>query len=1048
MSKELGIILKIKGLVDKTLPSSLAKIATETKNLRIEKSKLEKYKKLHEQERKLKKEILDQVRALRKNKSALKVLEQAKAKGIALSKEEQQKYRKLISEQRKLERQIKSSSSSYKKYGMELKKLKIPYDQLQKEIDQTISKMKKLDAQQRIQKSAGNLKRKYGNFSENVKSKVKTTAAVGAGALFAGGIASAKSYIEFDKGIRKVKALTGATEKEFKLLSDEALRLGKTTKFTSLEATAGMEKFALAGLRPKQIVEALPSVLDLAAASGEDFAMISDIISDHAKNFKYGTKDIGQMAGIMANTMSRANVDIEMLGETLRYVSSSANDLNIDFSTTAAVTGLMGDQALKSGQAGRNLEMALSKIATSETQKKLKAIGVSVKDSKGNFIGLADLVEKLNQKLKNTEGLDKKKFLGEVFGVQGSRAINKLLKAEKEVNGVIYKGADAIRAFAKENEKATEKAKTMKQVILEGAGGAWDLFTSSISGLKLTLGKIIFDGGGLGLLKTATNYINSLSDVISGKLDNTKANLFWQDFVKGAKTAWDGLKTIGKALVGVAKVINTIGVDNILVFMTVFSVTSKVTKFAGAIQTAITTVKAAGGVLSAMQTGIAALGGPISLIVAGLVVFSYWVYKNWDTIKQWGRNIKEVVKNVTVWLVEALIKMFLWIFEKMKWFAWNVGIYFLGPIGFVIRHWDFLKEKATKVIHKIKNLLLSIGGSIKGFFKEIFNSIPNLIDSAKNKAKDFLKSMPGGSWVLSKLEGKKKAVDGSHANGLANVPYDGYIAELHKGERVLTANENKNIYTFLKKAMSVKNINFQNIKSNTTNRNLSTVASDIIQKVISVKNTKFESIRNYPINNSLSSITNRFFENIKSNPTNRNLSTVASDIIQKVISVKNTKFESIRNYPINSSLSSITNRFFENHQNKISNIPFIDLIVKTKKFLIDGSHANGLANVPYDGYIAELHKGERVLTAEENGSLYNSLKTVTTSSNRTTTINNSNNSSNSQPKIHIEFSPKFENVNSETASGIYNFLKEEIEKLKQELETMMEREENYGRVRL
>lgn len=40
------------------------------------------------------------------------------------------------------------------------------------------------------------------------------------------------------------------------------------------------------------------------------------------------------------------------------------------------------------------------------------------------------------------------------------------------------------------------------------------------------------------------------------------------------------------------------------------------------------------------------------------------------------------------------------------------------------------------------------------------------------------------------LSGGTLPVDGSHADGLANVPYDGYIAELHKGERVLTAAEN------------------------------------------------------------------------------------------------------------------------------------------------------------------------------------------------------------------------------------------------------------------
>lgn len=42
--------------------------------------------------------------------------------------------------------------------------------------------------------------------------------------------------------------------------------------------------------------------------------------------------------------------------------------------------------------------------------------------------------------------------------------------------------------------------------------------------------------------------------------------------------------------------------------------------------------------------------------------------------------------------------------------------------------------------------------------------------------------------LLSELS-KYTKVDGSHANGLESVPYDGYIARLHKGERVQTANE-------------------------------------------------------------------------------------------------------------------------------------------------------------------------------------------------------------------------------------------------------------------
>lgn len=33
---------------------------------------------------------------------------------------------------------------------------------------------------------------------------------------------------------------------------------------------------------------------------------------------------------------------------------------------------------------------------------------------------------------------------------------------------------------------------------------------------------------------------------------------------------------------------------------------------------------------------------------------------------------------------------------------------------------------------------------------------------------------------------------------------------------------------------------------------------------------------------------------------------------------------------------------------------------------VDGSHASGLNYVPFDGYIAKLHKGERVQTASQN----------------------------------------------------------------------------------
>ncbi|EJO5347297.1 phage tail tape measure protein [Clostridium botulinum] len=68
-----------------------------------------------------------------------------------------------------------------------------------------------------------------------------------------------------------------------------------------------------------------------------------------------------------------------------------------------------------------------------------------------------------------------------------------------------------------------------------------------------------------------------------------------------------------------------------------------------------------------------------------------------------------------------------------------------------------------------------------------------------------------------------------------------------------------------------------------------------------------------------------------------------------------------------------------------------------------GNHYNGLDNVPYDGYMARLHKGERVLTAEENKS-YNNNR-----------IGNS--------EINIIFNEKVDSP-AETARRIQNSLRE------------------------
>ena len=966
MAKKMDLIMKVQGLIDKSLPGNLKKLANEVKNLRAERQKMEKAQKTLKAQKELNKEITANVAKYRKLRNELKALDEIKKRNVNLTEAEKKKYESLTKKAKALETTIKSQSKSFQKYGMELKKLKIPFDNLQNEIDQTIRKEKELIAQQKIvAKSQGFLK----GAKDKVKTGIKVAAVATVGAAIGIGTSSAKEYLEFDKQMIKVKALTGATTQEYEALKKKAMEVGKTTIFTSEEAAAGMEKFALAGFKPKEIISAIPPIFDLATASGEDFIMISDMISDNMTAFNIGINDVGHASDILANTMSRSNTNIQMLGEAFKYVSSSANNLNIDLSTTSAAIGLMGDQAIKSGQAGRDLKQAFSKIADAGVQKKLQKLGVNVKDAKGEFIGLVDFVRQL-EKVTKMSGIDKQAFLKDLFGDQGSLAMNKLLTATKEVNGVMYEGADALAEFAKENENATGKAKEMAQTILDSDSGKWALVQSAISDVKLKIGKAIFSSGGTQLMDTVMSWLNELSNVLDGNLNESEANKFWQSFIENGKMALNSIKNIGIVLWNVFKVLNTIGIDNILVFVTVFTATSKVLKFAGAVKEVFTTVKAAGGIMSALKAGIAALGGPISLVIAGVALLGFIIYKNWDKIKVFFKAVWETVKGIGTIIsgifkavVDGVVNLFKWLWNKLKTYFNNFGFLLLGPIGIFIKlgqliyqNWDLIKEKLSSVWEYIKSIPEKVVETVLNFISTIGNFLVNLVSEVITGIKNlFLKI-----WDTA-------------------VQFFNNFGFLLLGP----------IGIFIKLG-TVVHENWDLIKN----------------KISSI----FESFKN----------------------TIKNLAEQIKSFFAKPFEYMSEAIAGAKEKVLDFARK----------------IPGVKYLVGEKENIakVNGSHANGLNYVPFDGYIAELHKGERVLTKDENESIFGSLRNRLHSATQSNQSENSSKETNVTYQINNTFN--FTGVSKDTENSIIEKLQESLNELKRQLEKMKEERETYARTSL
>jgi hypothetical protein len=109
------------------------------------------------------------------------------------------------------------------------------------------------------------------------------------------------------------------------------------------------------------------------------------------------------------------------------------------------------------------------------------------------------------------------------------------------------------------------------------------------------------------------------------------------------------------------------------------------------------------------------------------------------------------------------------------------------------------------------------GGSLVGFagLEDALGAIQQLDASKFSTGEDYRAAMGANIGLLSQLE-KYTKVNGSHATGLDYVPFDGYIAKLHRGERVQTASEAKNGDAILGEIRNLlSDINSGTIASNT-----------------------------------------------------------------------------------------------------------------------------------------------------------------------------------------------------------------------------------------
>ena len=301
--------------------------------------------------------------------------------------------------------------------------------------------------------------------------------------ILAIGTAAVKTTADFDSSMSKVAAISGATGNDFDSLRSKAREMGATTKFTAEEAADAMTYMAMAGWKTEDMLEGVEGIMYLAAASGEDLATTSDIVTDALTAFGHSAEDSGKLADIMAAASSNANTNVGMMGETFKYVAPVAGALGLSMEDTAVAIGLMANAGIKASMAGTSLRSLLTRLAkpTKESQTAMDALGISITNSDGSMKSLEEIMQNLRTSFSGLTEAEQAQYAAMLAGQRGMSGLLAIVNAAPEDYEKLRLAVD----------NSAGSAQAMAETMQDNLAGQLTILKSQLQELAISFGDLL-----------------------------------------------------------------------------------------------------------------------------------------------------------------------------------------------------------------------------------------------------------------------------------------------------------------------------------------------------------------------------------------------------------------------------------------------------------------------------------------------------------------------------------------------------------------------------
>ena len=739
------------------------------------------------------------------------------------------------------------------------------------------------------------------------------------------GAAGIKVATDFEKGMSEVKAISGATGKDFDALRNKAIELGADTAFSSNEVAEAMTEMAKAGWSSEQIIDGMSGVLAAAAASGEGLASVSTIVADAITGFGLKAKDSTRIADLLTQAANSGTIGISDLGESFKYIAPVAGAMGLSVEDVTTALSAMSMAGIKGSQAGTSLRTMLTRMVkpTDAVAAAMGELGISVTNQDGSMKSLDDIVSNLRTSFDGLTESEKAKYAATLAGQEGMAGMLSLLNLTEEEYNEIAKSMDNAGGVA---EKTASIMQDNLKSKVEQLGGA-------LESLAIKLADYVIP-----YLQKFVEWLTDLIDKFTALDPETQKMIL--KFAAIVAAAGPVLAILGKLVTGVGGFVTTLGKipDAVSKLKTGFTTLTTGLKNVGegfklakaGYAGLATSAGGAGTKIGAAMAGISASTLAVVAVIAVLAAAFVSLWKNneefRDKIKAIWEQIKATFDKLTSGIVERLNKLgfdFKDIGEVLK-AAWKGFCDFLAPVfegafkniantfdvivNVILGTLDFFISLFTGdwrgCWDAIKNIFESIWNGIKNWFsntletiKGVFDTVLGWFDTNWTECWNNIKSFFEDTWdsITSSLSSAWETIKNTVKVGIM------FVAELFKTAfNILTIP-----FRFI----------WENCKETVTSiwNTIKSTISTVLNKIKTTISNVWNAIKTFlePILNSIKTFFTNTWNSIKTAVTNavNAVKTTVTNVFNAVKTTVTNVWNKIKNAisgPINSAKSTVS----------------------------------------------------------------------------------------------------------------------------------------------